>query len=71
MPTYLSNCLYAWKDEYLEQRSKPVMRKHIFDENLFSALKIAIQKLNDQEGRQVFFRPARGAWRVCAGKLRK
>ena len=37
----------------------------------FSALKIAIQKLNDQEGRQVFFRPARGAWRVCAGKLRK
>lgn len=47
------------------------MRKHISDENLFSALKIAIQKLNDQEGRQVFFRPARGAWRVCAGKLRK
>lgn len=47
------------------------MRKHIFDENLFSALKIAIQKLNDQEGHQVFFRLARGAWRVCAGKLRK
>ena len=51
------------------------MRKHIVDENLISAsvsaLKISIQKLNDQEGRQVFFRPARGAWRVCAGKLRK
>lgn len=27
------------------------MRKHIVDENLISALKIAIQKLNDQEGR--------------------
>lgn len=47
------------------------MRKQIVDETLFSALKIAIQKLNDQEGRQVFFCPARGAWRVCAGKLRK
>jgi len=43
------------------------MWKLIVDENLFSALKIAIQKLNDQEGRQVFFRPACGAWSVCAG----
>lgn len=47
MPTYLANCLYAWRDEYLQQRYKPVMRKHIVDENLISALKIAIQKLND------------------------
>ena len=39
------------------------MRKHIVDENLISALKIAIQKLNDQEGRQVFF--LSGAWRVA------
>lgn len=38
------------------------MRKHIVDENPFSALKVAIQKLNDQEGRQVFFRPARGVF---------
>lgn len=38
------------------------MRKHIVDETLISALKIAIQKLNDKEGRQVFFRPARGAF---------
>lgn len=43
------------------------MRKHIVDENLISALKIAIQKLNDQEERL----ERRGAWRVCAGKLRK
>ena len=45
------------------------MRKHIVDVNLISALKIAIQKLNDQEGRQVLF--LSGALRVCAGKLRK
>lgn len=46
------------------------MRKHIVDENLISALKIAIQKLNDQEGRleSIF---SSGAWRVCVGKLRK
>ena len=46
------------------------MRKHIVDENLISALKIAIQKLNDQEGRleSIF---SSDAWRVCAGKLRK
>lgn len=47
------------------------MRKNIVDEKLFSALKLAIQTLIDQEGRRVFFCPARGAWRVCAGKLRK
>ena len=42
------------------------MRKHIVDENLISALKIAIQKLNDQEGRleSIF---SSGAWRVARG----
>lgn len=40
------------------------MRKHIVDENLISALKIAIQKLNDQEGRleSIF---SSDAWRVA------
>lgn len=40
------------------------MRKHIVDENLISALKIAIQKLNDQEERleSIF---SSGAWRVA------
>ena len=39
------------------------MRKHIVDENLISALKIAIQ-MNDQEGRleSIF---SSGAWRVA------
>ena len=40
------------------------MRKHIVDENLISALKIAIQKLNDKKDVKYFFvrRVARGAF---------
>lgn len=64
MPTYLSNCLYAWKDEYFEQRSKPVMRKHIFDENLFSALKLRFKSWTIKKDVKYFFvrRVARGAF---------